>query len=107
MEERWPTDILTELVARKLKVLLQLRELTLRQSVLVAADDLDTHLRVLGAKQRLLEEVQRLDAGLARFRDEDPDQRLWRSEDDRLRCRRAAEHLECAFHIVMNDHVVL
>jgi hypothetical protein len=91
MDDRLPTDILTELVARKLRVLLQLRELTLRQSSLVASDDLDTLLRVLGAKQRLLEEVHRLDASLTPFRNEDPDQRVWRCEDDRLRCRRAAE----------------
>ncbi|MBW3598421.1 MAG: flagellar export chaperone FlgN [Planctomycetes bacterium] len=88
------TDALAELVARKLRVVTQLRELTVRQPALIDSDDMKTLLRVLSAKQRLLEEVQRLDARLERFRRQDPEARVWRSPEDRRRCRAAAEQCQ-------------
>lgn len=94
MTERLETDLLTELVARKLRVLVQLRELTVRQPALIEADDAATLLRVLSAKQKLLEEVHRLDEQLEPFRQQDPDSRVWRTVDDRVRCRAAAEQCQ-------------
>jgi hypothetical protein len=89
--DRLDTDALAELVARKLRVVTQLRELTVRQPSLVEAGEMKSLLRVLASKQKLLEEVQRLDGRLEPFRRQDPEQRVWRSPDDRRRCREEAE----------------
>jgi hypothetical protein len=91
MSDAWETDTLAELVDRKLRVLIHLRELTVRQPALIAADDWKTLLRVFAAKQKLLEEVQRIDRQLEPFRSQEPEQRRWRSPDARAQCRRAAE----------------
>jgi hypothetical protein len=91
MSDRLETDILAELVERKLRVLVQLRELTVRQPSLIATDDMKTLLRVFAAKQKLLEEIQRLDSHLEPFRSQDPQERVWRSADLQIRCRGAAE----------------
>jgi hypothetical protein len=91
MNEQFDTEILARLVDSKLRVLLQLRELTVRQAPLIAADDGKTLLRVFSAKQKLLEEVQRLDAELEPFRRQDPDARAWPSAAARARCAEAAE----------------
>ncbi len=94
MGDRMETDILAELIGRKLRALLQLRELTLRQSTLIADDDTQTLLRVFAAKQKLLEEILRLDRELGPFRVQAPEDRVWRSPDDRVRCRHAAEYCQ-------------
>ena len=89
--DRLDTDALADLVARKLRVVTQLRELTVRQPALVEAGDMKSLLRVLTSKQKLLEEVQRLDGRLEPFRRQDPEQRVWQSPEHRRRCREDAE----------------
>jgi hypothetical protein len=91
MSEFLPTDALARLVDAKLRALSQLRELTVRQAPLIADDDARTLLRVFAAKQRLLEEIQRLDCEIEPFRSQDPDQRQWRSPEHRAQCAEAAE----------------
>lgn len=91
MSDRWETDALTDLVGRKLRALLQLRELTARQPALIAEEDTPTLLRVFAAKQTLLDEIRRLDEQLEPFRHQAPESRVWRSPEHQARCRLAAE----------------
>jgi hypothetical protein len=91
MSEPWETDALARLIESKLRVLSQLRELTLRQAPLIAADDARTLLRIFAAKQKLLEEIHRLDRELEPFRSQDPEDRKWRSPDARSKCAASAE----------------
>ena len=91
MSDVLETDTLARLVDGKLRVLSQLRELTVRQAPLIAADDAKMLLRVFAAKQRLLEEIQRLDLELEPFRRQDPEDRTWRSAERRAQCSEAAE----------------
>jgi hypothetical protein len=91
MSEHFETDTLARLVERKLRVLSQLRELTVRQAPIIAADDAKTLLRVFAAKQKLLEDIHRLDLELEPFRRQDPEDRVWRSAENRAQCAEAAE----------------
>jgi len=89
--DRLETDILAQLVANRLECLSQLRALGTRQLGLVAEGDLTALLRVLAGKQRLLMRLQSLEAELAPFRNEAPEDRVWREPADRVRCARMAE----------------
>ena len=72
------TDVLAELIGKKLAVLEQLRGLSRRQSDLIADGDIQRLLAVLSAKQTLLAELQKLQQRLEPFRKQDPDARVWR-----------------------------
>jgi hypothetical protein len=87
------TDILAELIRRKRQCLAQLWSLACRQRELIDQDDIGHLLDVLAVKQRLLAEMQRIEAGLDPFRGQAPSQRKWRSAEDRQRC--AADLDEC------------
>ncbi|MBX7169203.1 MAG: flagellar protein FlgN [Pirellulales bacterium] len=87
------TDILAELISRKRVCLAHLLQLGERQREMIAAGEMAGLLKVLGGKQRLLAELQTLERALDRFRDQDPDARVWRSPEARQRC--AAEVADC------------
>ncbi len=80
------TDLLGDLIRRKHNCLLHLRDLGQRQLALVRRGSMDELLDVLAAKQHLLVELQRIERGLDPFRQEDPDERTWRSAEERQRC---------------------
>ncbi len=80
------TDLLGDLIRRKHNCLLHLRDLGQRQLALVRRGSMDELLDVLAAKQHLLVELQRIERGLDPFRQEDPEQRTWRSAEERQRC---------------------
>ncbi len=81
-----PTDILTELVRQKLDCLQQLWRLGSQQNELIEGGEMSQLLKVLAAKQRLLNTMQAIEQKLNPFRDEDPEKRIWRSPEDRKRC---------------------
>ena len=81
------TDGLAKRMDEKLAVLLQLRDLSRRQSDLIAAENMTRLLAVLSAKQTLLVELQRIQTQLKPYQHEDPATRAWRSASDRDRCR--------------------
>ena len=72
------TDVLADLIGKKLAVLEQLRDLSRRQSDLIADGDIQRLLSVLSAKQTLLAELQKLQQRLEPFRKQDPEARTWR-----------------------------
>ena len=67
------TDVLADMISKKLAILEQLRSLSGRQSDLIAQGDIQRLLSVLSAKQTLLAELQKLQQRLEPFRRQDPD----------------------------------
>jgi flagellar biosynthesis/type III secretory pathway chaperone len=85
------TQQLAELIESKHQCLQQLRDLGLRQSALIEAENMTELMRMFAGKQRLIEQLHALERRLDPFRDQDPQARIWRSPADRQRC---AELLE-------------
>jgi hypothetical protein len=80
------TDILARLAREKLACLTRLRDMGQKQFVLVRAGDMAELLDVLAAKQRVLWQLQRVERAMDPFRGQDPDQRRWRSSEERMQC---------------------
>ena len=87
------TDLLAELVGKRHGCLRQLRDVGRRQVEVVAAGDMELLLKILAAKQRLLDALLVVEKGLAPFHEQDPESRAWRSPEARQRC--AATAAEC------------
>jgi hypothetical protein len=88
------TDSLAKLIDRKLQVLNQLHQLSLRQVQFVEQGDVSSLIGLLAAKQRLLHPLQSIEDGLAPYRDQDPDGRAWRSPQHRQRTREVVDQCE-------------
>jgi flagellar biosynthesis/type III secretory pathway chaperone len=101
VKQRLDTDLLADLIGKKLAVLEQLRDLSRRQTDLISDDDIERLLSVLSAKQTLLNELQKIQKSLEPFRSQDPEQRRWRSPADRERCRQLAERSESLLGEIM------
>lgn len=80
------TDELAELICSKRACLLKLRDMGRRQLELIDEGDMTTLLDVLGAKQRFLMKLQQIERALDPFRDQDAEERRWRSSELRDRC---------------------
>jgi hypothetical protein len=89
-----PTDILAELVEKKHDLLVQLRDVGLRQMELIDGADITQLLKLLSSKQRLLVALQDVERRLNPFRRENPDDRIWRTPADRARCADLANRSE-------------
>ena len=101
VNDRFQTDLLADLIGKKLAVLEQLRDLSRRQSDLICDDDIQRLLSLLSAKQTLLNELQKIQKQLEPFRQQDPETRRWRSPADRERCRQVAERSEALLGEIM------
>ncbi len=88
------TDTLSDAMEQKHELLLQLRDLGLRQIELIVQGDMSRLLKLLAAKQRLTAALQLNERVLEPFRNQDPDQRRWRTADDRRRCAETALRCE-------------
>jgi hypothetical protein len=84
------TERLADLIRSKHQVLVQLRDVGLRQSGFVASGDNTSLLTLLAAKQHLISVLQGLERELAPYMSEDPRARIWRTPEDRARCARQA-----------------
>ncbi|OHB77396.1 MAG: hypothetical protein A2W31_05945 [Planctomycetes bacterium RBG_16_64_10] len=85
------TDHLSDLIARKRACLAELRDLGRRQMALIETGSMTQLLKVLAAKQHLIGVLQGIEQALAPFRDQDPQQRRWRSPADRAQCAEQAD----------------
>lgn len=85
-----PTERLSELVRKKHQVLVQLRDIGIRQMELVNGGDISALLTLLGAKQQLIAGLQVLEQELTGYYTEDPERRLWASPQQRSECAREA-----------------
>ncbi|MDA8745545.1 hypothetical protein N9N28_13010 [Rubripirellula amarantea] len=84
------TDNLASLVRKKHQVLVQLREIGLRQQKLVDESATTSLMQLLGAKQHLIAALQMVERSLRPYQSEDPEQRTWRSPTDRATCAEQA-----------------
>jgi flagellar biosynthesis/type III secretory pathway chaperone len=80
------TTRLADLIAKRRRCLEQLLEVGRRQADLIAAGNMADLLRLLAAKQQLIAALQTLEKELAPFHDQDPDGRVWASNEERKRC---------------------
>jgi hypothetical protein len=78
---------LMELIAAKLQVVELLAGLAQRQLQLAEAGEMGPLLKLLAAKQTVLDQLQRLERGLDPFRGQNPDERVWRDPASRERCQ--------------------
>lgn len=97
------TDRLSELIAAKLKVVELLSGLARRQLELAEQAEMTALLKVLSAKQTVLDQLQRLERQLDPYRDQDPERRVWRSAADRQRCQQQMD--QCGH--VLNEVMML
>jgi uncharacterized protein YicC (UPF0701 family) len=95
------TDLLASFIGNKLAVLEQLRDLSRRQTEIVAQGDMPNLLQVLAVKQNLILELQAVEKRIDPFRDQDPDSRIWRSPEDRHRCRLVSQRCDAMLKEVM------
>lgn len=87
------TEQLAQLIDKRHRCLVQLRETGRRQSELIATGEIGPLLRLLSSKNQLIVALQSIEKQLAPFHDQDPEQRRWSSPAARQRC--AAQVEEC------------
>jgi hypothetical protein len=97
------TDRLSELIAAKLQVVELLSGLARRQLELAEQAEMTALLKVLSAKQTVLDQLQRLERQLDPYREQDPERRVWRSAALRQRCQQQMD--QCGH--VLNEVMVL
>jgi hypothetical protein len=88
------TDKLAELIRRKLELLTNLRDMGRRQMQFVCDGAMAQLLDVLSAKQRVLNELQRVEKGFDPFRGQDPETRHWRNSESRIECSQMLDDCE-------------
>jgi flagellar biosynthesis/type III secretory pathway chaperone len=99
------TDMLVGLLIDKRDVLSQLRQLVDCQAPLVAGGDSRKLLGLLATKEKLLTRLKNVEASLDPCRDEDPEDRVWRSAADRQTARDIAAECDRLLAEIMEiDH---
>ena len=83
------TNILADLIAKRHHCLVKLRDLGLKQLELIAAGDMGPLLRLLSAKDQWIVAVQTIEKELAPYHDQDPEARVWASEEARSQWRQS------------------
>ncbi len=81
------TDLLFELVESKLHLLMEMRAMSLTQSDFVAHHDMASLMTLLSRKQELMGALGKVQSELARFQDQDPEQRSWSALVRRKECQ--------------------
>lgn len=97
------TDLLADLIQRKRSCLVQIRDIGARQMELVREGSMTDLLELLATKQHVLMQLQQLERQLDRFRGEDPEQRQWRTAEERLRCAGWAAQCETLLAEIMEQ----
>jgi flagellar biosynthesis/type III secretory pathway chaperone len=85
------TNTLTQLLAQKCELLVQLRQIVARQTEFINTSDLSQLLNLLAVKQRFIGKLQTIQRQLGPYRGQLPQERQWNSEDDRRRCAELAD----------------
>lgn len=87
------TKELADLVDKRYRCLLQLRDLGQKQAELIEAGEMTPLLRLISSKNQLIAAMQSIEQGLAPFHEQDPDQRSWHSNEAKKKC--AAQAASC------------
>lgn len=82
-----PTETLADLIDKRHRCLLQLRDLGRKQAELICAGEMNPLLRLISAKNQLIAALQSIEQGLAPFHEQDPEQRQWHSSAARDQSR--------------------
>ncbi|MGI9429269.1 MAG: hypothetical protein ACR2NM_11470 [Bythopirellula sp.] len=85
------TENLADLIDKRHRCLLQLRDLGRKQAELIASGQMGPLIRLIGAKNQLIAALQSVEQGLAPFHAQNPDDRLWPSTEARDRCAEQAD----------------
>jgi len=80
------TTKLADLIDKRHRCLLQLRDLGHKQGELIAAGEMGPLLRLIAAKNQLIAALQSIEQALAPYHDQDPEQRDWASSAARAHC---------------------
>lgn len=75
----------------KHQCLVQLRDLGTKQCQLIVQDDMESLLKLLAVKQQVIVTLQSVEKKLDHYRDELPEDRIWRTPEDRAECAAAAQ----------------
>ena len=94
------TDNLAALIRKKHQILVQLREIGLRQQAL-AGEATPELLKLLGAKQHLISGLEMVERNLRPYHAEDPESREWRTPSDRAACAQQAQACQVLLGEVM------
>jgi hypothetical protein len=94
MNESFGTKKLQELGSLKLHLLRSARELSIQQFEVMQSDDVSTLLTVLSRKSELLDTLRTLQKDLDPYREQQPEDRHWDSEEERLACRKTFEEID-------------
>lgn len=95
------TQLLADLVSKRRKCLVQLRELGMRQARMIAGGEMAELLRLVSAKQQLIVALQAIEQQLAPFHEQDPEARQWPSHSARAQCAADAEACRILIQEVM------
>ena len=87
------TQQLYRLICQQREVLSELKHFAEVQQKIVQQNELGKLVSLLAAKQKAIQRLQEIDRNLAPFQDQDPESRVWSSEEQRDECRRIAK--EC------------
>lgn len=81
------TDTLFALIDSKLHLLREMHSMSIAQTDFVAQHDMTSLMSLLSRKQELMGALSEIQSELARFQDQDPEQRSWSSPDRRRDCQ--------------------
>jgi hypothetical protein len=99
------TDYLFDLIESKLHLLKEMQSMSLAQTDLVAQHDMTSLMTLLSRKQELMGALGDVQLKLARFQNQDPEQRKWSSPDRRKTCQEMVKRCDQLLQelIVMED----
>jgi hypothetical protein len=99
------TDNLHDLIRRKHHHLTQMHGLGLRQLQAVQESDYGLLLKLLAAKQSLLDGLQVLERRIDPYRGEAPADRIWRSQQQRQECAQLLDECEALLREVVQQEL--
>lgn len=85
------TTNLADLIDKRHRCLLQLRDLGHKQAELIAAGEMGPLLRLISAKNQLIAALQSIEQALAPYHAQEPEQRNWQTTQARAQCAQQAE----------------
>ncbi len=85
------TENLAELIGKRHRCLVQLRDLGRRQAEMIKVGEMSPLLRLIAAKNQLIAALQSIEQGLAPYHDQDPETRNWPTAEARAQCAQQAQ----------------
>lgn len=96
------TELLLECMQTRLDLLRSIKHLGSPQADALGTTDINVTLGILARKQGLLDELAAVNERLQPYFNDEPDQRVWQSEQRREECRRIADDGNKLLHETIN-----